>query len=408
MLERDENSRHWLFTVVYILLALAWLCWAGQFQPEWKGWKTDKEMRQETVAFKKMLTFIKPIEMRAYRMGRKYTPKQFYSDLRKIELMDEKLRHPLYPTSGHDVCSTIESALSDRIMRNIQFNPDLQLERERELVKYGKWKQKNIHSSDPFEAWTGEVILHWLWVFYLRAIVLFCFTFLIRMMRRDGLVPMLRKYPLRTVVASTLWPIYWGSFPYEVFREWKIEAQMRRIGPLLRTLTKREKDEIRRVTNLNTAEYRRWQKRYCSSHKFRHSLVVALAATLLLSIFACCCFAFSGGGQTDKYGVIISARGDPVLDGGGSSGAIGFEGLIPVKFEPDKLISFWIIPPLVEETRDRQDAIEHIPDNGWLVRLVRIQSAGGSLRQIKGESHEKVYVSDRSCSNRAAPPVFRD
>jgi hypothetical protein len=224
------------------------------------------------------------------------------------------------------------------------------------------------------------------------------------MMRRDGLKTVICKYPVRSFVAPLLWPIYWGTFPYNLIREWKIEAQVRRVGPLLRTLTQKEVREVRRVAALNKAEYCLWQKRYSSSHQFKHSLAIALAATILLSLFAASMASpISSSDQTGKYGTIISARGDPVLDRGGGSGEFSFEGTIPTAGEPESLVFFRIIPPTIEATREMQDEIEHVPYFGWLIAsfITAIQSAGEILRHNGGNQnaeHNDRYL----CGNRAA------
>jgi len=417
----DESRLSRLFgigiAIVYILMGF----WATQlhFDPNY-----DKKMEQEKLNRYKMEQIVNKYEKKVERMDKKYTAHICFSDLRAIASVNQKLGNPGYGDIGstRKVADGIQQVLRDKAKSNE--NRFALTSRDtplfyKEAWEYQEWENKNIqHPADWF--WTclkkaGYVgTLRWFVFFYLRMVLLILPLFLFRMWQRTrGAKTIIAENPVCFILALIFWPRFFHCYPFDIFRELWVEAQIRRLGPLFRCLTREEQIIICQVASFEKKNRLAWNGNFQQSNEglFVRTSFTALFCTVLLHI--CCAFIFLptfSCSDSKKRNVVIVARAGPsdMLQANYSDDN-GFDKCSSVEiklvtsdsFEPELVVS-WYLTEVICREQHRKRKIPHVPYFGGLIAnvLIAIQSAREKILWHKrGNKNAEYYYGNLTGTN---------
>jgi hypothetical protein len=407
--EQIESRFCWLWSFAIFVVLIAWGFWAlFQVRLDDKGPDLIDQQKKRLA----MSAFLGPIQDRANQLGQKYRGKQCFADLRAINLKDQELGYPRYDgTVGpNHVSDSAISMLMDKARRNenkLGLNGPLTYTPEfaREWEKHRQWSTKNLKPEEDKLAkklsnLTFPKLLRWFAIFYLRSMLLALLLYPLLMLQRSkGVKKTVTENPMRAILAVPLWMIYVWSYPYNIFRELWLEAQIRRIGPLFRRLTEAERKTVCEVASLDKASYSRWIGTFEQRNRsiFARSAFIAMLGVVFLHIF-CALLVLPASCSTSTREPVAISRAGPVTfevsqDNSGNGGHTVVHEAILVADEPPgtHLIILWRLHEESVSERHRWDTIDHVPDLGWLnIQFYRIQSAGARLRQSNGGRNEKV------------------
>ncbi|AKM82228.1 TPA: hypothetical protein DD449_03930 [Candidatus Berkelbacteria bacterium] len=348
-----QDDRITVFDCIGFVLFVVWLLWAFcQMQQHPKTFsQASQDYEYQKKAGIRVAALCSKIGGRAHKLGRNYTPKTLYSDLREIDRLDQKLGFPtpICPNGGGIVSSSTRGALMEQCFRNTQDNREMEMQRWPEEMSYNSWKSKyNIGPKTGAETlgahlksvnwWT------WSWFLFLRTWPVCLLMYALRIWKR-------KKRLLATVLADKkkfvfsilFWPYGLFCYPGNIIREIVVQTELRRIkDKLLAPLSRHEKKVIDEIAG--STGYKVWRKEYCHQNtgNFKHSFALALAATILC-LFILPWFSSSAQASTEKEKtkVLISSRAGPIE-------AIWLSSGQQKQFETSQ--HGWITPPLKLES----------------------------------------------------------
>ena len=230
----------------------------------------------------------------AREKGVLYGPQDYFNDFKAMK----KLHYAIIGTE-----SRYEPFLSRIALMNLQrmslenvgkgrtyTNEDV----SRAAAEFHEWMKSGGSAGDEFheemdnlsakEKWW--MLFNWFSTLYLRGLLLLPWLFVIRMASRKGVLETILADKLRFIYSIILWPLYATKYPYNVIREIIVAAELRRIGKIFRRFTPEENALVRQIAE--SANFREWIKDFHLSNDaaFIRSFAVALAAVVLLNLFA--------------------------------------------------------------------------------------------------------------------------
>ncbi len=431
---RAEDSRlSWLHKLVIAAIVAAWVFWAAGWHPHF-DFPTDAEFDAEKQAVEEMDAFQRPIMDKAYALGKKYTPQECVADLKKIALKDRELGHPRRLEVGNgqynDVADISKTAIHRLVEEGWQFDPDRKNAFSGPLYELQEWQLKNC--PEPGAEWLSKTLKNatwsgiwgWVWVFYLRSLLLVLPLYLLRMMRRKGVLATILADKRAFLLYWLVWPVGLFKYPYNVVREIRVEAELRRLGEAFRRFTSDEKEFVRAIAN--SASYRGWLKSYQSQNRgrFQRNLVLAMMATIILWLGCPLTMTKSSAatGHKSRMTVCAVAKAAPIetsafltqaktvntdsSDEGSSDDDGGGMADLPAMLVVERPILLAKTPRLIglKVPISEPRVQEHVPLSGCLFDASKlIQTVGVNLRPFKEEKnaeHHRLYGTFGS--NRAA------
>jgi len=265
-------------------LYVLWFFWALQFcHPLKESWvdemqyQKNRNLEIERQDRLKIKVFVKDLIKKAEDKGVNYNPTDYFNDLKKI---------------------TERCQLGERTIPRPQIT--LMLQRlSWDSVNKGYYDQKEISKqADIFQNWLIEKNLgsepkdfdyrkrlSWLGLLYLKTMFLAVILYFARMGERKGILAAILADKKKFVLAIIAWPALLYKYPYNIVREIKVEAELRRIKGLFKKLSLKEIGLVREIANSDN--YHLWIKNYRKQHKaeLQRGLFVAILATLFIHIF---------------------------------------------------------------------------------------------------------------------------
>ncbi|EKD23648.1 MAG: hypothetical protein ACD_81C00205G0001 [uncultured bacterium] len=175
---------------------------------------------------------------------------------------------------------------------------------------------------------TISMFANWLGVLYLRTIFLILALYAVRMAQRRGILETILAGKMECVKAVIVWPAYFLQYPYNIIREIRVEAELRRMGDVFRRLKTDERLLARAIADSGQYEQHLQSLRVCHKGMEHRSLLVALIPALVLYIVLP---AFAGEGvYGDSHG-----RDGPVIMYDANDGPAVLEIVVPIPDAPE-------------------------------------------------------------------------
>ncbi len=289
-LKRIFDEFSWIFKIA---LCLIWVLWAGQlfgpiksyFQQEIQYQKSrDVQLEKEqTITLRNFV--LGKIEA-AKEKGKNYSPKAYFEDLKEINIKKEELRFAY--GESFKICQ-LQNLLNQNYRKGFYTDSDISLA----ASDYSEWRkaggavgEKNREEIKTYFRSQGwEQLGFWLMIFYLRSILLSLLLYLVRMTERKGILETILADKRKFVFSILAWPLCLFKYPYNIVREIRVEAELRRLGKVFRKLTGREKKLIQEIANSNF--YSSWiigfHKKY--ANKFQRGLAITFLVTIMFGVF---------------------------------------------------------------------------------------------------------------------------
>ena len=289
-MKRIENILRKYGYIFKILFFVLWLLWAVQlWGPLTKEIEKEANYQRERITpdsekASELVEFIDQKLQDVALMGKSYSPQKHIEDLKEIELKVGPYSE-LYP---HNKVNRLWELCYINIRNGYYSNLDM----AQAASNYRAWNEKQhakrgeaLRELRSF-GWQG--ILSWLVVLYRRTIYIALFLYLIRMAERNGILETILAEKKKFVLATILWPIYFFKYPYNVVREIRVEAELRRFKGLFRVFSVKEARLVREVAN--SSYYKQWLAEFHQQNggSFKKGLFLALIATLFLHLLFPC------------------------------------------------------------------------------------------------------------------------
>lgn len=267
--------------LVQIALIIVWVLWALQLGGLMKqGFYEELEYQRTGDASKERQTMLEldalgfKLGDKAKALGKEYTPEKYFRDLRILyEKAEEADMTPgIFSTSG----------IQEVIRKNIGYkNINDQRTMEVEAKKFSIWNENQISHRDEVTLPTLEGFKNWSLSFYLRTMLLLTISYVTKMACRKGILETILASKAKFIASIILWPAFFTKYPYNVIREIRVEAELRRFKDLFKKFSPKKIALVREIAN--GSNYHSWlnQKR-----GYNHGLFIALTITICLHIFA--------------------------------------------------------------------------------------------------------------------------
>lgn len=323
IIERIEGILSEYSWVWKICLVLLWLLWAAQLIGPLKGivreevkYQKNRNPELERAETIELANFAKSKVEKAKAEGISYSPEKYFADLKEITEKERQSRNALLKP----VQSII--ALNQIFLSNIKKGYYSESEIEKARSWYTKWNEESLsHREETFgkikeTGW--QQILLWLIAFYLRSILLAFILYLVRMAGRKGILETILADKKRFVFATLGWVFFIHKYPFNVVREIRVEAELRRLGDLFRRFTRRERNLVREIANSD--HYQTWLGNFRTKRKscFEHGLLAVLLVTLFFYMLGQPVYAGISEGQSFHKNVAIQS----IIDSGNDSGQL--------------------------------------------------------------------------------------
>jgi len=217
--------------IITIALVIVWVFWALQLGGPLKSYISEEIEYQKTrnaeqeFQTQKELTFLaKKLTDKVEALGESYTPKNYFNDLRTLYLKAAEGRLTVTP---------YHTSLIQQVVRENQGKEIItQAEIEIEANKFAEWNKDQISHRDEFIAEAKTLTLAQVKSWTIAFIFLIIPFYLIRMNQRRGILETILADKTRLALAITFWPVYLTRYPYNVVREIRVEAELRRFKDL--------------------------------------------------------------------------------------------------------------------------------------------------------------------------------
>jgi len=281
----------WPLRIGLFLLCTLWACQLAKPAKEsmknnaerYKNWSFEEEKTR----VQELYSFRNKLYEQAREKNENYSPSMYFADLSSIESKKEELRidenlaiH--FPDTKVDFYQLASKNvfLGRFEWRDVEkAGEEFRQQDGRAYVEqYGLvYKMKSIQ-------WNKSI--HWVKTAYLRMIFIVLFLYLIRISERSGstILETLLAEKKKFVLATIFWPVYFFKYPYNVAREIRVEAELRRLKGLFKVFTTREAGLVREVAN--SGFYKQWLAEFRQQNRgdFRRGLFLALMATLFIHL----------------------------------------------------------------------------------------------------------------------------
>jgi len=281
----------WPLRIGLFLLCTLWACQLAKPAKEsmknnaerYKNWSFEEEKTR----VQELYSFRNKLYEQAREKNENYSPSMYFADLSSIESKKEELRidenlaiH--FPDTKVDFYQLASKNvfLGRFEWRDVEkAGEEFRQQDGRAYVEqYGLvYKMKSIQ-------WNKSI--HWVKTAYLRMIFIVLFLYLIRISERSGstILETLLAEKKKFVLATIFWPVYFFKYPYNVAREIRVEAELRRLKGLFKAFTAREAGLVREVAN--SSFYKQWLAEFRQQNRgdFRRGLFLALMATLFIHL----------------------------------------------------------------------------------------------------------------------------
>ena len=283
--QKVESYRDTWISLFKGILYLLWFFWALQaYHPLKELWvnerqyqkNRDPELERKNPTEVEILT--KGLIKEAYVRGTYYSPVDFFSDLKKITIRckvgERSVAKPIiYITQ-----------LQELFLGNVKRGYFSQKEVLRQRNIYLRWIEgKNLGPEEKRLNW--KRVSSWLGLLYLKTMFLATILYFARMGERKGILATVLADKKKFVLAIMAWPLFLYKYPYNIVREIRVEAELRRIKGLFKKLSLREIGLVREIAN--SSNYYLRIESYHKQHKVepQRGLFVAILATLFIHIF---------------------------------------------------------------------------------------------------------------------------
>lgn len=336
-MERWKQFERWIgrkADFAKFALVILWIIWA-MFQvsdlslPKWERKPLDFEA--ERAGTQELIVAYDRIQTEADAKGESYGPKDYFADYRQIESERDRIRQK-YPNlrylelDGYGPTSpfnALQQKLQAGLARGKFTNEDI----SNESQEFVEWKRGGGQEGEAvrekfrtLDLWTKLcVTCSWLFMLYLRTLCLVPLWYLLQMCQRKGILETILADKQKFVGAIFGWPVQIWLYPWNVIREIRVEAELRRLGNLFRRFGEKERALVQKIAASD--DYDQWLGSHHRRNRgsFRHGLVLALMATLVVSFTAP---AFSSGtihSGADPPQFQSVGHGDAAQDAGGEN-----------------------------------------------------------------------------------------
>jgi|GEM_PF-2806381 len=382
----SENS--WLCWLFRIAIVFAWIFWAtgwwGPFAREFKK-EMQKSRPDPVVELKAKRTLSDLVDAKiekAELLGKDYGAKEWFSDYKEIVISQRKTCVSLMPLQTQK----LHEVMMDNYRHGYVTDSEISV-CSQEFQMTGLTDEKDIAETRAAMArlgWHG--FLAWVMVFYLRSLLLALLLYLIRMAERSyegkGILETILADKLRFIYSVVFWFIFLFKYPYNVVREIRVEAELRRLGNFFRPLTEAERLVVRQVAA--NKDFGAWLANFREENaaNFRRTLAVALLALIFFALATPVCAAVITHNKTAVVMEISQVADDDIQTTRGSPPMI----LPQIEWLE---VSQTPIGPFEAKEPGRRllpKGIDHVPVFSLLVAQI-----GGILLHLpllKGELHE--------------------
>jgi len=282
-----ENS--WLCWLLRVCIALIWIFWiTGLWQPvcevmkeEWNRPRPNPV--EELRANRAMMSYIDCKVEKAKSLGLAYSPKEYFQDLKEVRSKHRKM--PVAPLPMTYNTGQLQSLVNDNWKKGYYTSEQFETEAKAFHMELEASEESRQEAKKEFSKIGWLRFLHWLLNFYLLSLPLAFFLYLIRMVERKGILETILADKWKFVLSIVFWFVFLFKYPYNVIREIRVEAELRRLGNFWRPLNRLEKNLVRQVAA--SSDFTNWIQlfRKENAHRFRRSLILGLLAALLFTFF---------------------------------------------------------------------------------------------------------------------------
>ena len=385
--------RQWL-PLVKAGLYVLWFFWALQlyypFKELWinevqyqKNQNPEMERRDiiETTAF------VKDLIKKAENKGVNYSPTDYFNDLRKIT---ERCQFGERTIPRPQITLMLQRLSWDSV--NKGYYDQKEISRQADIFE--SWLNQKNPGSEELKDFGWRKILSWLYLLYFRTMFLAVILYLARMGERKGILATILADKKKAFSATIAWPLFLYKYPYNIVREIRVEAELRRIKGLFKKLSLKEAGLVREIANSNN--YRLWIKGYRRQHKteLQRGLFVAILATLFIHIFFVSFAKAKNRSSPEKAGIsVISIETNQNFQEDDSSEHHDFGNQYALMeeefFEPPLLL--WVVQFVKENFWSRcPEVLDRIPRNSLFSVVNRLINQ--TVKGIKNECDKDFFV----------------
>lgn len=362
--------------LIQIVLIITWVLWALQLGGLFKeGFKEELAYQKTRDAGKEQRTMLELSALgfklgdEAKALGKEYTPEKYFKDLRTLyEKAAEANMTPGPWSTG---------TILEQLRKNIGYSVAGQEAIEKASNEFVAWdearnpREKSNITLASFKSW---------WVsLYFRTMLLLVISYITKMACRKGILETILAGKTKFIMSIILWPAFFYKYPYNIVREIRVEAELRRLGDLFRKLSPKELALVREVAS--SLNYRQWLNQ---TRRYNRGLVLALTITIIVNLLPSVARA-QNASPTKETTVTVATCYEQIEDDVGENIEITMPAIIeePQIMEPLILIAAIEEIELPWESMEPKD-IDCIPET-----LLFVNSITKLLNQIaKGINHE--------------------
>ncbi len=286
--------------VIKPLLVIAWVLWGLQlsgpikeiFREIGEDWRESQSVKidweAENKAKNELLQLGNELIAKAEKEKETYSPKDYFNDLRLLREKEAYSFH-VFPAQSfvHHVAGNLQQISNRNIDRGLYTMKDV----DRESVAFKRWWEERlavINGREQFDAQVKGITLREFLLFlitlYLRTLPLVAVYYLIRMAQRRGILETILAGKSNFITAVLLFPFFFSKYPFNIIKEIRVEAELRRIKQLFRVLNAKELKTIRQIAN--SPQYDQWLVNHYRQNqsKFKRGLILALGGTIIFHI----------------------------------------------------------------------------------------------------------------------------
>lgn len=378
--EHESDWREQVRVVLGIIFAFFWVVWACQLSADCPNYEEVLKKRATATAAH---AFAVEVRRHADSLGRNYGPKECFSDLRRIALYDEAHDFPAFE-NGNLASGMIRKYLRELCEENVRHHLEWRQEYKDRAFEFSQWAPNHSPDGAPAramaQAWHKSGLMgkvRWSATAYLRSMLLALLLFLFRAWRRRGITTTILASKRGFALAVLGWPVGLFTYPYNIVREIRVEAELRRWGDALRRLNPAERDLVRAMAS--SAYYREWltSLRRSQERKSNRSLLAALLAVLVVHLFVgfISIARAEASSQHETVGVTATTRDGPTItQAGGEDKSLGMDLVLPTMFTSPPLIvlSEPVVYPPRQRPRRRAERIRHVPNQPGYLQLATV------------------------------------
>jgi len=267
------------------ILYIVWFLWAVQFYQPLKETLVDEMICQKNQGPKiemedllEVRIFVENLIKEAEIKDVNYSPEDYFNDLKKIT---QKCQFGQRSIARPMITMRLQRISLDNVNKGYYSFKDI----EKQADMFENWLAERNPNLEELKELGWRKILSWLYLLYFRTMFLAGILYLARMGERKGILATILAEKKKFVLAIIVWPVFLYKYPYNIVREIRVEAELRRIKGLFKKLSLREVKLIRDIAN--SSNYYSWIKNYHRQHKteLQRGLFVAILATIFIHIF---------------------------------------------------------------------------------------------------------------------------